>query len=438
MIMKNERSGNGVKVAEGLSLIAEVRAIINTEVSVIDKMDALRAVKFHGRRHQNVAEAMVQKYMAPKVAFQTRSLLGQFPRGEERVHVELKPSGQIDMHRSYWKARRSWGFAFKKHICSLTHMGYWSFMPDWYEIGAFVRDRHPDFRHKGGFPAEENYRPYANEIKAWILEKWEKKREAERKVEEFCKASGLDKSYYSVKQATVADVQASKADYLSYCVVKGWYITVRQREDASWDYYSKSWHRKYGPKVTVAERWIRMSKGGKVKNVDVERFAGDYLFKAIEETLNVKPQKTAKSVRAKLGKNFKRVQLNKRYKVVKAGSRFGLDFYRLDYAGETQSYCVINSTGATFHAPSIRLCVQGLNKKRKARYKAENTILNYEIARKVACHDGIVSFCADNDLDIDKEYTVQELRNIVLKKRELNCSKYADELHALGVFINCK
>lgn len=52
--------------------------------------------------------------------------------------------------------------------------------------------------------------------------------------------------------------------------------------------------------------------------------------------------------------------------------------------------------------------------------------------KKGFCEDGVKQFCIDNEIDYYGSYTRKELRNIILKNRELNCDKYYKELKKIG------
>lgn len=56
--------------------------------------------------------------------------------------------------------------------------------------------------------------------------------------------------------------------------------------------------------------------------------------------------------------------------------------------------------------------------------------------KKGFCEFGIKQFCKDNEIDFYGSYTRRELRNIVLRKRRLNCEKYYKELKKIGVSLH--
>ena len=59
---------------------------------------------------------------------------------------------------------------------------------------------------------------------------------------------------------------------------------MKEDIENNWNYYSKGWHRCHGPKTTITNRRIEFSdlNGKLIKKVNIERWSGDFLTKAIK------------------------------------------------------------------------------------------------------------------------------------------------------------
>lgn len=202
--------------------------------------------------------------------------------------------------------------------------------------------------------------------------------------------------------------------------------------DSDWNYYSKRYNR---PKNTYSNRRVELLTfgpesigGGKIVDVyHVNAFRGPFLIDAIVRFCNLRPVKVAKGLR--------KVQLNDYFEITLLRDVCGVQIYSRSIAGQLIDYCALYHN-TTYHAATVAATVAGLKNKIREHAAHEGEIINYEAARKLGyCDTGIRNFATDNELDIDAQYTRAELRNIVLRRRELNYDKYRDELRTLGINI---
>lgn len=257
----------------------------------------------------------------------------------------------------------------------------------------------------------------------------QKQVERENQKKNFCEISGLDAKYFG-KERSIFDVQKNKAgSEPMYCFIDDYHITVEQDETEDWEKYSKSWHKAHGPHRRIDRRRVVFRKGKEVHTIDVDSFRGDYLFNAIVQFFKLQPVKVAK--------DLKNVQLWEFCEIKEVKKLICTVFYERTFMGVFLDYCILHKK-QTYHASTLEGCVKGLKKKLNAKYAFENEELTKEVAYALGfCETGVESFCSDNGLDVDATYTRKELRNIVVAKREVNCSKYKLELNKIGINLNC-
>ena len=210
-------------------------------------------------------------------------------------------------------------------------------------------------------------------------------------------------------------------------------LRVAWDTDSDWNYYSRRYNR---PKNTYSNRRVELltfsydgdSNGIKIVDVyHVNAFRGPFLIDAIAHLFNLRPVKVAKGL--------KKVQLNDYFEITLLRNVCGVQIYSRSVAGQLVDYCALYHN-TTYHASTVAAAVAGLKNKIRERAEYEGEIINYEAARKLGfCDAGIRSFATDNELDINAQYTRAELRNIVLRRRELNYDKYRDELRRIGINI---
>lgn len=236
---------------------------------------------------------------------------------------------------------------------------------------------------------------------------------------------------YFGRKTTITSLQESKTSRLAYAKLGETCITISESTHKDWNYYSKSWHNAHGPKITVTGRYVNFWKQGKqVTQVGVESFRGNYLINAIAKYLQIKPIKTVK--------NIKKVQLSD-YIEVRLIKKIGnTEVFTRSIAGNFVDYCILQDN-TTAHADTVGDAVKLWRKKVDAKFNFENEMLTKQDAYELGfCMAGVQSFCEDNGLDIEGAYPRKDLRGIVIKKMELNCQKYANELAKIGINLNCK
>lgn len=260
--------------------------------------------------------------------------------------------------------------------------------------------------------------------------------------EQFEAASRLSWKKYFRKEASISEVQENKAGYATksiYCLVNGWYVTVGQDESEDWEAYSKGWHKAHGAKRTIDSRWVRFSKGGHdSKSIEVEAFAGNYLFKAIATFFELKP--------VKVSKGFKPVQLNDIFSLVQLHKVGNVAIYERTIAETHYDFCAFDGTN-TYHAKTVAEAIDGLRNKldkfaqaEAKRLEAENKVLTAAYCHNQYgfCYDGMCEFADLNGLDIEGQYTIKALRAAVVGKRAENCRRFKKELAVIGIALNCK
>ena len=218
----------------------------------------------------------------------------------------------------------------------------------------------------------------------------------------------------------------------SYVVIGDFIAKVTCDEDVEWGVYAKSY--KY-PKVTITNRRVELLAlshfGQYIKVVTVvylDSFRGNFLVNAVAKLLNLAP--------VAVPKHLKPVQLNPYFGVEPIRNINGVIIYIRTFGGYAVDYCAMTK-GVTYHASTEKSAIDGLRKKLQAKVAFDSEAISYETGRKMGfCHLGISQFAEDNDLDIDGEYTRAELRNTVIKKRQLNVNKYRQELAKLGILIS--
>ena len=101
-------------------------------------------------------------------------------------------------------------------------------------------------------------------------------------------------------------------------------------------------------------------------------------------------------------------------------------------------YAILETkTGENYHAYDMERLIPGLRTKMQARIEHENEAITKKTAFRLGfCQSGVRAFCEHNDLDMDGSYTRQELRNVVLQRRESNYRRYGNDLKKLGIIIS--
>lgn len=184
-----------------------------------------------------------------------------------------------------------------------------------------------------------------------------------------------------------------------------WTAKAWEEVKLDYNYYSKAWHRSYGPKKTVTGRYVRFtSKGGKTKIVELASWAGNWQLKALAEAGIVKPRKGQMKIRLNAVFDIKVVKKERGYKL-----------YQRTLKGQHVDYCIVSPMGATFHAESWKECLKGLTAKRKARIREKTATVSLSLCKKLGfCDTGIQEFCSVFGFNLKKTYTPAEVHQAVM------------------------
>jgi hypothetical protein len=183
---------------------------------------------------------------------------------------------------------------------------------------------------------------------------------------EFSQATGMPWAYFD-NEESILTVQNNKScnEYKAasmYCIVKGFYISVTHEEGMDWEYYSKAWHRRHGPKKTITGRFVNFYKRGKKqRRIAITSFAGNYLINAIIEQFSIKKEVAGITIKKKTGTNFKRIQMNDRFKVKYEGKLGKVKIFSRWILDAKVDYCSVDNEGNTCHTPNkleaVKTCI---------------------------------------------------------------------------------
>ena len=208
-----------------------------------------------------------------------------------------------------------------------------------------------------------------------------------------------------------------------------WEIVASQTVDEDRNYYSKAWHRSYGPKFTVSDRKLTFTrpwgKGKRVLEYPLKAWSGDFISRAIIDLGLAPKTKQPLSIR-----------LNKSYDAVFVESKMGYDFYRRTLLGTPVDWVIISPLGVTYHDEKRNNLVSGLHKKIKAQSRKLKGLIDYKKCRELGfCEDGIRSFCNTFNLNIKLSYTPDEIAKVV-NRDMVSAKPFLPELQTLAKAYN--
>jgi hypothetical protein len=183
--------------------------------------------------------------------------------------------------------------------------------------------------------------------------------------------------------------------------IGGWKVIAWQEETKDWNFYSKAWHRSYGPKTTITGRFVKFisASGKKIKTVELDSWRGNWQIKAIVAAGLVKSHKRQMNIR-----------LNEAFEIKKIGKKQDLTFYARTLKGEIFDYCVVTPMGMTYHAESPIACIKGLKVKRAALKRKETAIIDWKFLKVLGfCDSGIKEFCSVFDFNLKDSVTPDEV-----------------------------
>jgi len=216
-----------------------------------------------------------------------------------------------------------------------------------------------------------------------------------------------------------------------------WIITTSQTFLEDWNFYSNSWHRQFGPKVTVRNKKIefkrKWGKGFQRLEVDLNSWSGDFVAKAVRK-LKLEPNKPKFNLK---------IRLDKAYDAELLGIKRGYKFYQRTLIGIPCDYVIESPSGVIYHDDNYENLTKGLRKKIKKTSQPplkpkRQTIVNWHTCKVLGfCDQGIFAFCSAFDLDSDDDYKVSEIFSRVLNNKEL-AQPFLAELQTLARSVNYK
>lgn len=171
--------------------------------------------------------------------------------------------------------------------------------------------------------------------------------------------------------------------------------------------------------------------GNLVRSLPVEKWSGDWLIRTIGRFFRINYQLDQDKAMATIQQNgYLRVVVAHRIGEVAFYKRMLLDAlwdYGVVYRGEI-------GCDAT-----VRGAIAKVRKKLSLRDQGEQSAIVLRVgAGSRFTHESLADFCAINGLELGGQYSKQQVRQSVLRKRKLNCEQYRDQLNYFGININCR
>ncbi|MGI2228068.1 hypothetical protein [Shewanella frigidimarina] len=217
-----------------------------------------------------------------------------------------------------------------------------------------------------------------------------------------------------------------------------WAYKIINNEIHDYHYYSKSWHKSYGPKITH-ERYVvfgRMYYGKpQTKTIEVRSFTGDWLVNAAIKAELLTP---VKKPHASLAVRLKNV-----YDAKLIDVKRGFEIYSRTLLGEHVDYAIKSPMGVVYHSNERKTLIRGLMQKQKVALsgliKTDTDFIDFNLCRKLGfCVTGIESFCNDFVLDAKKEYRLADIEKRVREMARVNVTAYLPELKTLAKHFDYK
>jgi len=208
-------------------------------------------------------------------------------------------------------------------------------------------------------------------------------------------------------------LKLEKDETFSSIQVGAWTITTEQDIDEDRNYYSKAWHRQYGPKRTISNRRITFErpwgKGTRSVTHPLKSWSGNFVEAAIvAEGLAPKKAHTPLSVR-----------LSKAYDAALIAEKRGYKIYRRTLLGKAFDWVIVSPLGMTYHDADRSKLVQGLHEKIRHQTRKLKGLIDWTACKKLGfCDSGIREFCSIFGLSPKESYTPQEVEAAVRQKPE--------------------
>lgn len=212
------------------------------------------------------------------------------------------------------------------------------------------------------------------------------------------------------------------------------YLEKHTSED--WNYYSKSWHRQYGPRKTVLGYTVCFSRPNiNWDGVIRERKTSPFLLESnahlwqfelaeIETKDYIKPNEFITTVAKIMGlttsndKAPKGVLLNDFQKIVSKRKINIGTIYRIYCPFYEKNVFCVQKGALNFHACTLKEAIAGFLRKDSLKaFKNSDTVLSFSKALKFGfCKQGIENFCNFFGLDKKGLYEIDFLKSLELEK----------------------
>ena len=379
--MKTKKSGNSVKVANQ-KVVEEMLSFINTPGKFSEKKKAIWYIKTERRPGKEIAEQLRIDYVHKFDWFTGRNILGNVPRGFANVKKDF--FGKI----IELTENKKWEYRFVEYLENLYSVLDFTMRPKFY--GS-------DFNGK---------LTEANKIRAEHIAKIESlKAKSEALVNERVLKTAKEK-------ATVYNFELSK--YLQqnfpYREASGKWAGG----NTTINVYTRNGYECEGS-GTSFRVW---SDNGKWSGLDAE-----YKFFVQDDEKLVVIGGLVTIYKSELEKSaVKQCTWFEQSRGFELVQKFG--FLVGGYHSE---------------AKTKEAAIKGAKQSKNYLLSKDDFVLTVDFAHKKYgfCLPGIRNFMNQNSIESDK-ITVAELRNIVIKNRELNCNNYRSHLLKMGIVLNCK
>jgi len=212
---------------------------------------------------------------------------------------------------------------------------------------------------------------------------------------------------------------------------RGWFYRQMQDEYADRSYYSKSWHRQHGPKITISNRRVelrRMTKRGpECKTVEFDGWRGDWLAQAIDKA-GLSPR----------GKNLPalKIRLNRAYNARLISEKRGYKIYQRTLVDRVIDYVIVSPLGIVYHDNERSNLVKGLHAKIRGQARKLRGVIDWVMCEKLGfCDAGIKAFCDAFSLDSRGSYTPDEIERAV-RGNPADAYPFIRELKILAKSLN--
>lgn len=209
-----------------------------------------------------------------------------------------------------------------------------------------------------------------------------------------------------------------------------WFYVQGEEQEKDYSYYSKGWHRRYGPKISTYRQvqFARMFRGKpKRKIIDVKTWTGDWLAKAALEAGIVKPIKSITSLK---------IRLNNVYDAKLIDNKRGYKIYSRTLLGTHIDFVIVSPMGVVYHDADRKNLISGLHIKVRATANKlalpGSNLIDWAACKKLGfCDPGINEFCDIFGFSTDGRYTAQEIERAVRKRPHL-ATPFLAELKTLA------